>query len=232
MQQEPILGTLAHFLASIDTGMRSSRSRFYIFGGWARIANIEADTAKGAIGIGFGGLSLTVAALQRDSRFKLLSQPHVSVVSGDSARLAVGTKLPILSETTTTDGGRQTQSVRYVDAGVVLEVTPIKRGDVWDINVQQEVSSVQSLDAGVVSNPTFNSRTVKTRLRGSVGDVLVLAGLDSDEAGRSRSEVPFMRWFGSRSTTNQRSQVLLLLQLDAPLDGRLEWGKITSAGSF
>lgn len=177
-----------------------------------------ADVSKGAFSLGIGGLSLTVTSLARDARFKLLSEPYLSVTSGESARLAVGTKLPILTETTTSDAGRQTQSVRYVDAGVVLEVVPVKRGDSWELTISQELSSVQAVGSGVAGNPIFSTRGVKTKLRAALGEVKVLAGLDSIEQNGARSGVPFFRMFGRVEESRTRSQILLLVELSEGVD--------------
>ena len=189
--------------------------------------SIGGDTSKGAFTLGIGGLTLTVSKLLTDQRFKLLSQPRVSVVSGNAARLTVGQKLPILSETTTTDGGRQTQSVKYVDGGVVLSVTPKKLGRLWEVDVSQELSSVTA--SGVAGNPVFNNRAVSSKLRTMTGAVNVLAGLDTAQTIDDRSRSGFLGLFGSRDDSAARTQILILLELAEPLEGGLEKLRVEQA---
>lgn len=177
-------------------------------------ASIGAQTSQGAFSLGVGGLTLTVSSLLSDQRFRLLSQPYLSVLSGRTARLAVGQKLPILSETSVSDSGRETQSVKYVDAGVVFDVTPTKWGDLWEVVIAQELSSVQSA-SGVAGNPIFSNRSVSSRLRAKQGEVIVLAGLDSVERSADRGKVGFFDLFGSSSTSQSRTQILLLIELES-----------------
>ncbi|MFT3847856.1 MAG: hypothetical protein QM739_04020 [Propionivibrio sp.] len=177
-----------------------------------------AQTSAGTFTFGIGGLSLTIKSLLADQRFKLISQPHLSVVSGQAARLAVGQKLPILTEKTTTDGGRESQSVKYVDAGVVLDVKPTKRGDQWELDIGQELSSVQTA-SGVAGNPIFSNRTVKSRLLTRLGEVNVLAGLDTAEQSKSTERNLFIDLFRGQEKSGARSQILLLIELQEPESG-------------
>lgn len=189
-----------------------------LFDGSARLS-LGSDSKKGAVSVGFGTLALTVAKLRQDSRFKLLSEPYVAVQSGDSARLAVGTKLPVQSQISTSDSGRQTQSVQYVDSGVVLQVQPIKRGPDWEVSVTQELSSVQDAQ-GVAGNPIFNNRSISTKLRAQEGETKLLAGLDSTQNTVSKATGLF-NWLNTTGTAKTRSQILILMQLGEVAPGSI-----------
>ena len=62
----------------------------------------------------------------------MLSNPRVVSKSGSRARIQVGTQVPVLRQQSTNVAGGQsgvTNSVDYIDTGVVLSVRPVIRAD-------------------------------------------------------------------------------------------------------
>ncbi|MFP3427732.1 hypothetical protein, partial [Pseudoalteromonas sp. SIMBA_162] len=71
-------------------------------------------------------LDAAISALDADSRFKQVSDPHVRVVSGERVRLNVGAQVPTLGSISYQgQSGTPVQSVEYQDAGLIFDVQPV-----------------------------------------------------------------------------------------------------------
>ena len=74
-----------------------------------------------------GELKFEIDALETEGDSRTLSNPKLFTVSGKNAIIKQGTQVGI-NETTTTDGTIQT-SVKYYEANLLLDVTPVITGD-------------------------------------------------------------------------------------------------------
>jgi len=105
--------------------------------------------------------------------------------------------------------------VQYRSSGVILDVRPVVRGRVIDLDLHQEVSSFVQTTTGVNDTPTLQQRQVSTALSVGAGDVICLGGLTQVNDGKSKDGLPgFLSFIGSRQTTHTRTDLLLVLQVD------------------
>lgn len=131
---------------------------------------------------------MTIDALVRDGRAKLLASPSIAVLSGEEARIIIGEKYPISERTQTTTG--TTETVTFVDIGTSLRVTPtINDDDYITMRVHPEVSSTTSVVGG---NPRITTREADTTVRVKEGETLVIGGLIKHTDTRTHEKIPIL----------------------------------------
>lgn len=169
--------------------------------------DVASLSTKGAFGTeNIGGMafrlydgvtsSVVLNALATSNKAKVLSNPSILTRSGEEASITVGQEVPIItsqqSNADTTGGILQT--IQYRNTGVLLKVKPVVHsGGRIDLNVSQEVSSVENTRAGVASSPSFSTRKVDTKLTVSDGRTVVLGGLMSDNRSDTDTGVPYLK---------------------------------------
>lgn len=189
-------------------------------------------TAAAASG---GGLSylLNVAgqnrailtALATDSRVSILSSPHLLVKSGSTASIDVGTEVPTVTMSTTSN--QQTagstnllQAIQYRKTGVILTIKPtVYSNDRVDLDVEQEDSEALPLAAGATANsPSILNRSLSTSISLRDGGSVVMAGLISSQSTHSNNGVPLLKdipvlgnLFKSTSVKKNRSELVLMI---------------------
>jgi len=133
-------------------------------------------------------------ALEEDVRSNTLSAPHILTLSGQEARILVGTKYPILetqvagSESTTTT----TSLSYYQDIGIELFVVPTVGGDKHiDLIIHPVVSSF-STTVGTNAYPVLDVREAETQVIMENGETIVIGGLLKDVKAKSRVGLPFL----------------------------------------
>ncbi|MEX0818124.1 MAG: secretin N-terminal domain-containing protein, partial [Pirellulaceae bacterium] len=90
-----------------------------------------------------GNLGAVIEMLESTTDAKTLASPKIRVLNGQTARIQVGEQLGFLVTTTTETS--TTESVEFLDVGVVLEVTPrISSNGTVVMRVSPEVSSGQT----------------------------------------------------------------------------------------
>jgi len=167
----------------------------------------------------FGNLGNKVnavfSALSSDSRFKVVSAPRVRVRSGAAAHFSVGSDVPVLGAVTyPTAGGAAVQSVNYVSAGVIFDVTPVLREGAIDLKVGQQISDFVATDTGVNGSPTLNKRALSTEVSAVDGDLIVIGGLDEKRGTQSSGGMPFLPAFlRSTSDTGSGTEIVLTLHV-------------------
>ena len=158
-------------------------------------------------------VDVAVSALNSDTRFKVITSPSVRTRSGAEARLTSGQQVPVLGAVSYQgDNSTPVQSVEYRDSGVILRVRPVVHQEVIDLDISQELSNFVRTDTGVNASPTLIKRALTNRLSLRSGDVIVLGGLTEDRDERAKSG---FLGIGSRSKTKARTEILLILQVDA-----------------
>ncbi len=174
----------------------------------------DVATGGGAFRLQAGGIDAVVRALNSDSRFKLVSSPHLIARSGSEAVLTSGSQVPVLGSVAVPGAGQPAvQSIDYRDSGVTLRVRPVVHEAIIDLSVVQELSSFARTTTGVDGSPTLNRRALTNVLTARAGDVFVLGGLTQDRNSSTRRGF-FRGFLGSRSLDVERSEILMVLQVD------------------
>ena len=176
--------------------------------------------------IGSSAFEVFLAALRENNLLRVLAQPNLTVVSGQSAEFLAGGRVPIPIPQ---EGG--TVAIGYESYGVLLKATPVVLGDGRiRVQVTPEVSDIDRSNGVVsagISVPAFTTRRVTTEVELKEGQTFVLAGLLNSNVQALKQSVPLLGdvpILGTlfRSTRYQRREtelvVLITPHLVAPLN--------------
>ncbi|MEW6618169.1 MAG: secretin N-terminal domain-containing protein [bacterium] len=194
--------------------------------------NLNIKTNLGALTQGEAGIRIEAGVLNTDDYHillealktigdtKLLSTPKVAVISGEEAKILVGSNVPyITEETVVPQQGNpiKVQKVTYIDVGVKLFVTPkISEDDFVTIKIKPEVSAVTRY---VNDNlPVVETSNVESEIRIKDGMTIVIGGLVKEEKTKEIAQVPFLRnipylgyLFKKETTKKLNSELVILL---------------------
>ena len=170
-------------------------------------------------------------ALITDSRTKIIDNPEIRVVDGQSAKLRVGDRVPIATGSFQAGlGATSTAGVinplvntqfQYQDVGVNIDITPrIHLDREVSLKVVVEVSSVTgSVNLGGINQPIISQRKIEHDVRLKEGEVSVLGGLFERTQTKSVTgwpgfdKIPFLRYFFTgESVENKEEEILIVLQ--------------------
>ncbi len=165
--------------------------------------------------------SAALSLLQSVTKVKVLSSPQLLVLDNEAARLQVGALVPYLSQTsqsTITTGSPVINSINYQQTGVIMQVTPrVNSGGLVTLDIAQEVSDVApTVTTAGVNSPTFNERSVTSRVVIQDGQTVGLAGLIRDSDSRQNEGIPWLKdipLLGALASqqTNDRARTELLV---------------------
>ena len=194
--------------------------------GSASLASAAFNTALPGFvvgGTGLGGAPFVLSALQAVTTVQVLSSPELMVLDNQSARLQVGDVVPYLSQTsqsTVTSTAPVISSINYQQTGVIMEVTPrVNNGGLVTLDISQEVSDVAAnVTTAGINSPTFQQRSVSSRIVVQDGQTIGLAGLIRDNVSSQNSGIPWLKDIpvlgllaGRQANNRQRTELLVLI---------------------
>ena len=160
----------------------------------------------------------------QDTDANLLASPRIRARDREKARILIGDKVPVITNTVTpvsTGSSVVTGSVQYLDVGIKLEVEPrvYLEGDVG-IKLNLEVSNIVKQIGDGSANSTLayqiGTRNASTTLRLRDGETQVLGGLIGDQERNAADKVPGLgqlpvlgRLFRSDSGTSTKTEIVL-----------------------
>lgn len=169
------------------------------------------DPLSNLVRLKTGSIDLVASALSSDSRFKIVTAPYQRVKSGKSARFVSGSQVSVLGSVVSNTNGSTQQSYDRIESGTILEVSPVVRGEVVDVDIYQQVSSFVKSDISV--QPTLNKRELRSSLSMRDGEVVVIAGLENSQEEGGKSGLRFLPFALSKSNSTSKSQLLLIIEL-------------------
>jgi general secretion pathway protein D len=176
--------------------------------------------------------SATANFLLTDSSTRILQNPELRGVDGQSAKLKIGDRVPVATGSfqagvgvgSTSGAGFVNPLVntqfQYIDVGVNVDVTPhVHPNRDISMKVSIEVSSVTGTSTiGGISQPIISQRKVEHEIRLKEGEVSILGGLIQRTDTRTLNgwpglaNVPVMRYlFSADNTEIQEDEVLIVL---------------------
>jgi general secretion pathway protein D len=177
-------------------------------------ASSTGDVLGNLIRLHTGSVDLVASALASDSRFKVVTAPFVRLRSGKTARFVSGGQQSILGAIVTNANGSTQQSFDRVDSGTILEVSPVVRGEVVDVDLFQQVSSfVSAPGASAGQPPILNKRELRTSLSMADGEVVVLAGLNDSKDDGGSTGLRFLPFSLGKSSSSTSSELVLVLEM-------------------
>ena len=177
-----------------------------VSGSWGSFAMANAPSLNGGQGLGSNVLSLgnsnlggTLQAFERNGVGRILAEPNVTAVSGESAKFTAGGEIPIPSGQScsvdpVTNRNICTVSVTYKPYGVTLNFTPVVQSDGRiQLRIATEVTEVdnqQQFSYGNISVPGFRSRRHETTVELPSGGSVASAGLISVRSAQAINGLP------------------------------------------
>ncbi|MCF1428419.1 MAG: pilus assembly protein N-terminal domain-containing protein [Shewanella sp.] len=153
-----------------------------------------------------------ITAIGNDTVGRVLAEPNLSVISGESASFLVGGELPVV---TVIDG---TTNVEYKEFGVRLDLmAKVLKDDQILLSLMPEVSSLDTQYSNTSYDlPALKTRKARTTVQLGDGKSFVLGGLMSTEEKESLSKVPLVGdipLLGAlfRKTGTERSKTELII---------------------
>jgi len=180
------------------------------------LKNLNSDT------IGVSSLAVTVNAMKTAGLANTLASPRIRVRNKEKAKILIGSKEPVITNTTTpTAGGTAvvTGSVQYLDVGLQLEVQPTIYLD-KDVSIKMtlEVSNIlkQIQTASGTIAYEIGTRNANTLLRLKDGETQILAGLIQESDSRTANTIPGLgdipilsHLFGTHHTDQEKDEIVL-----------------------
>ncbi|GKX63305.1 Pullulanase secretion envelope pulD [Pragia fontium] len=171
-------------------------------------------------------LSNLVHAIKNDSIAKVLAEPNLSVMSGETADFLVGGEIPIV---TTSQNGT---NVQYKEFGIKLNIGA-KVGDTRRIRLTlgEEVSSLDNLynTAAGDSFPALKTRRARTTVELGDGESFLLGGLINTSEKEALARVPYVgdvpilgAFFRNAKTERNRTELVVVatVNLVKPVSSR------------
>ncbi len=175
--------------------------------------------------------SLTANAVLSDTNTKIIQNPEVRAVDGQTAKLRIGDRIPIATGSFSsgigiaggTAGGINplvNTQFTYLDVGVNIDLTPrVHPNRDVSLKLKVEVSAHTSdVSIGGITQPVISQRVIEHDIRLKEGEVSILGGLvqrsDSKtlEGWPGLAKLPLLRYLFSHDKTNhQEDEVLIVL---------------------
>lgn len=160
-----------------------------------------------------GSLDAILELFRTDSRFRVVSTPHLRVNSGQESTLSNGEQVPVLGSVSYQDG-QAVQSVTYRDSGVIFRIKPVVTEENISLHVNQQLSNFVQTKTGVNDTPTLIKRELDTTLTLRDGDVVMLGGVSEHKVTDAKTGLSFLpEIMGQKSGEETKTDLVVLLQV-------------------
>ncbi len=139
-----------------------------------------------------------IEALQTVGDTNILSNPRITVINNEEAKILVGSSEPyVTTQTTTTSSGPSTtaETVNFIEVGVKLYVTPTIHGDGYvTMKIRPEVSARTDYLTTSTNNkiPIVETSQAETTVMVKDAVTIVIGGLIKEQDSRTINKVPFL----------------------------------------
>jgi pilus assembly protein CpaC len=165
-----------------------------ILDGFSGLGNASQQRANIGWSDGRTDITARMRALETAGVLRILSEPTLSAISGESAEFLAGGEFPIIVGTDRNTGA---PIIEFKEFGVSLAFTPVVHsGGRITLKVKSEVSEIaseNSVSFGGQLIPGINTRRTDTTIELPSGGALVLAGLIQDNVRQAMSGVPGLK---------------------------------------
>ncbi|WP_114192326.1 type II and III secretion system protein family protein [Edaphovirga cremea] len=163
-------------------------------------------------GFDASNISNIINAVKNDNIARVLAQPNLTVLSGETASFLVGGEIPIMVK------DADSVTVQYKEFGIRLNIAAkVEKRQKIKLFVSNELSSVTGSYAyNDYQVPTMRTRKSSSTIELGDGDSFVLGGLLSEEDKESLTKVPFIGDLPilgalARSSSTERSKSELVV---------------------
>ena len=162
------------------------------------ILRLLGSTAAAGVGPGLsiglsreGEFGLLLQAFGQSSKANLLSTPSITTLDNEPAEIIVGQNVPFRTGSFSGDSQGAFTTIERRDVGITMRVVPrVNQGDVVQLEISQEVSSLLNTNVAGAADLVTNRRSIKTTVLADNGGTIVLGGLITNDRQSTRSQVP------------------------------------------
>ncbi len=142
-------------------------------------------------GVDFG---LLFRAIASDSDNNILSTPTIVTLDNEPAEIVVGSNVPFVTgQQLSADNDNPFQTIERVDVGLTLRVKPqISHGNTIKLDLEQEVSNVNTTAITGASDITTSKRALSTTVLVENGQTLILGGLLDEQYTDIEEKIPLL----------------------------------------
>lgn len=165
-------------------------------------------------GFDIGNITTVIRAIKNDELAKVLAEPNLSVLSGETASFLVGGEIPIVKS----EGTNGSTSVEYKNYGIQLQIgARVNEDKRIRLVISNEYSNIAgSYQFNNYNIPTLTTRRTSSTIDVSDGDSFVIAGLIDEQDSEKLSRIPFLSEIPilgalARSTSTSRSKTELVI---------------------
>ncbi len=159
-------------------------------------------------------VELVLSALKERGRLRTISTPKLLAMEGREAESVVGTNIGF--RVTTTVNLVTTESIEFLETGIILKVTPtVDRNGRILLDIHPEVSQGAVSDDGI---PSKSTTQVSTRMLVPNGKTVFLAGLIRHSVNNTREGVPGLGdlpviggLFSNNATSLSSTEIIVLI---------------------
>ncbi|MHC4456769.1 MAG: secretin N-terminal domain-containing protein [Planctomycetota bacterium] len=165
--------------------------------GWFRGQTTKtATTTVGALRFGWLNgdvdIDVLIRAEQENTDAKLLANPRILVLDNERALFNIVTEHPYVERTIT--GNTVTETVKFKNVGVNLEVTPhVTRDGMVKLHIKPEFNVfVERVTLAASNVPVVDTRKADTRALVKDGHTIVLGGLRKKDVSQQTNKIPLL----------------------------------------
>jgi len=188
------------------------------------LGNIVEPVLKGPFtwSDGTTSISAQVRALEQQQLLRVLAEPTLSAISGETANFLAGGEFPIpVGNSCDAQTGLCSLKIEYKPFGVALAFTPVVMGPGRiSLKVKTEVSEIDRQNDVILSGariPGIKTRRTDTTVELPSGGSFVLAGLIQEETKQALNGIPGLKdipvlgtLFRSRDYQNDETELVIL----------------------
>ncbi len=151
----------------------------------------------GTLGLLFGRidgnlLEVQLQALQQDNKLNILSSPSITTLDNQKAFTENGERIPYV--TTETSGGTTTQTTKFEDVVLRLEITPhVIDGRNLKMTILVKKDEVDMTRKSSMGDPYIIKKQTQTELIVKDGETIVISGLTKQTNTFAQSGVPWLK---------------------------------------
>ncbi len=205
-----IEGAYRHQISNTTTGILSTA-----FG-------LASENTGGFYNIVSKDWSVTMHTLMTAGKTEVLSRPSILARHNQMATITVGQQVPLITGVTYDNYGKQINSIKYTDVGIILKVTPfITKDSNIEMIINPTISSLtdQTVEiASGVNAPIIANRSADTVVVTPDGVPVIIGGLlqnqliDSTKKVPLLGDIPLLGWAFKRNTkTDVKTELILVL---------------------
>ncbi len=180
----------------------------------------NSSIALGQLALRAENFGVLVGALSSKSNNNILSTPSMLTLDNQEAEFLVGKNVPIKTGEQANQGGNLITTNDRKDVGIKLKITPhINEGNSLRLDLEQEISSLDTNVIKGINDIVFNNRTIKTAVLVDDGQTIVIGGLIDHSRSEAKKKVPLLgdipilgTLFQYEEDNNQKRNLMLFIR--------------------